>query len=122
MTDAALPFFVWCEEIQSELALAQTALAAALAVLREAETVYNAAKAEHEALRSAIADVRQPLASVLATRVLHSDENVRDLNAAVGRARGAVAGLRARTADLEEGLAQLRPLCAPADKDQELVE
>jgi chromosome segregation ATPase len=117
----ALPFSIWREEIEAELAQAQQEITAATVAIHAAELSYNAVKAQHEAMRNAILPLRQPLASALAARVRHSEESVHAAGRDMVCARGAVTGLRDRRADIEEALRQIEQLLAtPSAVDDDL--
>ena len=121
MTDAALPFTTWRDEIAAELDDAQRAVVAAALALDEALAAHATAKARHAAVRQAIAVFHAPPAHALAARVRGADEDLHDAAGAVARASADFSGLRERIADLEQALREIGQLMAPATEAEDQV-
>jgi hypothetical protein len=116
MTDAALPFAAWRDELAVELAEAQQALTAAADALKEAEAAHEAAQAWHVEIRKALATALpgNTISHALAGRIRGADEAHYDAASAMTRARAEVAGLRDRIGDLQQAAREVALLMAPA--------
>jgi hypothetical protein len=61
-------FAAWRDEIQVQSQEAQDALAVAIEAIHEAEATRDAAQAQQQLLRDAVARLRQPISSTLRAR------------------------------------------------------
>jgi hypothetical protein len=119
MTDAALPFAEWRDELAAELAEAQKALAASAAAVQEAEFAHLTAQDQHAAIQRAVATLHGSVSHALSAHIRGVDEERYTAASAMARARADFAGIRDRIADLQQAAQELAFLMAPvAVEDQ----
>jgi hypothetical protein len=120
MTNAALPFAAWRDELAVELAEAQQALAAAASAVQQAEFAHLTAQDQHAAIQRAVATLHGSVSHALSAHIRGVDEERYTAASAVARARADFAGIRDRIADLQQAAQELAfLLMAPAAVEEQ---
>jgi chromosome segregation ATPase len=122
MMNTTEQFTAWRAEIEAELTEARAEVAQAEADLAHARAARGDVAAKGEAIREALAPLRDSTASALRGRLSSFDQGLRQADGAITRATAVLQNAQNKVGDLETGLAQITGLMTPPEPAEESAE